>query len=70
MAAHLEGCVPAVPGDAGCQQLREQYRLCPDHDGWCAPGCAVGAELQQRGEGMPLASGTGYRHDQIVTSQQ
>jgi hypothetical protein len=41
MAEHLEACVLAVPDQPGCAAVREQYGLCPDHDGWCAPGCPV-----------------------------
>jgi hypothetical protein len=67
--AHLEACIPAVPGDAGCAQLRQTYRLCPDHDGWCAPGCPVGAELQQTRVGTPLDGGTTYHHTQPTSRQ-
>jgi hypothetical protein len=41
MAEHLDTCVRPRPDGPGCAQVREQYGLCPDHDGWCAPGCPV-----------------------------
>jgi hypothetical protein len=41
MAEHLEACVLPLPDQLGCAEVREHYGLCPDHDGWCAPGCPV-----------------------------
>jgi len=41
-ARHLPGCVPAVPDAPGCEAVRAEYGICPDHDGLCAPGCPVG----------------------------
>jgi len=41
MAEHLPACVLPRPDGLGCAGVREQYGLCPDHDGWCAPGCPV-----------------------------
>jgi hypothetical protein len=38
MPEHLEACVRALASTPGC----EQYGICPNHDGWCAPGCPVG----------------------------
>jgi hypothetical protein len=41
MAEHLEACILPLPDNRGCGWVRETYGLCPDHDGWCAPGCPV-----------------------------
>jgi hypothetical protein len=41
MPEHLDACVLPRPDDPSCQAVREQYGMCPDHDGWCAPGCPV-----------------------------
>jgi hypothetical protein len=41
MSEHLQACVLPVPDTPSCVPVREQYGLCPDHDGWCAPGCPV-----------------------------
>ena len=41
-ARHLPGCVPAVPDAPGCEAVRAEFGICPDHDGLCAPGCPVG----------------------------
>jgi hypothetical protein len=38
---HLPACVLPRPDGPGCAKVREQFGLCPDHDGWCAPGCPV-----------------------------
>jgi hypothetical protein len=45
---HLPHCVQALPEQPGCAEVREQYGRCPDHDGWCAPGCP--AAPQEGGE--------------------
>jgi hypothetical protein len=45
--SHLPECVRALPEQPGCAEVRELYGICPDHDGWCAPGCP--ADRQQEG---------------------
>jgi len=42
VAEHLDACVLPRPDSPGCIEVRGQYGICPDHDGWCAPGCPVG----------------------------
>ena len=53
MAEHLQACVLPRPDGPGCAQVREQYGLCPDHDGWCALGCPVtGGGVQEGGDAI------------------
>jgi hypothetical protein len=47
---HLEQCVRQLPTQPGCEQVRETYGRCPDHDGLCAPGCPIGDPSQEGGE--------------------
>jgi hypothetical protein len=47
VSEHLEACVPQLPDQPGCGWVREQYGLCPDHDGWCAPGCPIGDPAEE-----------------------
>jgi len=39
MPDHLEDCILPVPDQTGCEAVRALYGACPDHDGFCAPGC-------------------------------
>jgi hypothetical protein len=48
--SHLPDCVRALPERPGCAEVREQYGICPDHDGWCAPGCPLATQQQEGGE--------------------
>jgi hypothetical protein len=52
---HLEQCVRQLPTQPGCEQVREQYGRCPDHDGWCAPGCPIGDPTKEGGEAAAQA---------------
>jgi hypothetical protein len=44
-AEHLPECVGVLPSTPGCEQVRQQYGICPDHDGWCAPGCPAAEDV-------------------------
>jgi hypothetical protein len=48
--SHLPECVQALPERPGCAEVREQYGSCPDHDGWCAPGCPAAQQAEEGGE--------------------
>jgi hypothetical protein len=54
MPDHLTDCILPRAGDASCEQPREDYGLCPEHDGYCADHCPVtggGVQVHQRLEG-------------------
>jgi hypothetical protein len=47
VSEHTGACVLPLPGDDSCELVRQQYGRCPDHDGWCSPGCPVGDDQEE-----------------------